>query len=382
MARSPFTRRLFTLHSWLGLVTGLLLLVVSLSGVVLLFEPELDHALNPRLLTVARPATPRASLDGVMAAARVHFPQPAYLRLRRLPRTTTEAVEVSVDQPDHSWTLAYFDPYTARYLGQRNAREHLFGWLLGLHYSLLAGKGGELVVALLGVALLLSVVTGAVVYRKHLLPVLLLRQRINWKNAHTAASGLHRVVGVWALVFNLGMAGSGAWMLRAAFLPETYQSEAEKPLRPQPLVAVSLDSVVRRAEVALPGLVAQGLVLPRTPADTVISVLGRLTDQPLYGDFSQTVELSARTGRVVTAADVRGVGVAERVELVALTLHFGQFGGLLLKALWTLGGLSPALLSLTGFVLWRRRTRPRSRPRALGPQHVRLRQPAGVGPGR
>ena len=110
MARSPLTRRLFTLHSWLGLATGLLLLVVSLSGVALLFEPELDHALNLRLLTVAVPAAPRPSLDRVLTAARPLFPQPASLRLRRLLRTPTDAVEVSVDQPDHAWTLAYFDP--------------------------------------------------------------------------------------------------------------------------------------------------------------------------------------------------------------------------------------------------------------------------------
>ncbi|MDF7813461.1 PepSY domain-containing protein [Hymenobacter sp. YC55] len=168
MARSALTRRLFALHSWLGLLTGGLLLVVSLSGVALLFEPELDHTLNPHLLTVAAPPGARPSLDGVLTAARQRFPQPAYLRLRRISATPTDAIEVSVDQPDHTWTLAYFDPYTARYLGQRNARAHFFGWLLGLHYSLLAGKAGELVVALLGLALVLSVLTGAVVYRKHL----------------------------------------------------------------------------------------------------------------------------------------------------------------------------------------------------------------------
>ncbi|KUG05930.1 PepSY-associated TM helix domain-containing protein [Solirubrum puertoriconensis] len=368
MSRSQVTRRLFKLHSWLGLATGVLLLVVSLSGVVLLFEPELDHALNPRLLTVAVPAQPQPSLDGVLRAARQRFPQPAYLRLRRLPVTPDQAVEVSVDQPDHTWTLAYFDPYTARYLGQRNAREHLFGWLLGLHYSLLGGKAGELVVALLGIALLLSVGTGAVVYRKHLLPVLLFRQRINWKNARTAASGLHRVVGVWALLFNLVMAGSGAWMLRASFLPSSYQTEAEPELTLQPTLQVSLDTLTQRANAAVPGLQVQGLLLPRTAADTLVTVWGRLADSPLYGNFSQTVEFSASTGRVVRADDVRTSGVAERAELVALTLHFGQFGGWLIKLLWTVGGLSPALLSITGFVLWRRRTAPRN--------HTARRQPA------
>ncbi|GAA4352382.1 PepSY-associated TM helix domain-containing protein [Hymenobacter saemangeumensis] len=356
MARSTFTRRLFTLHSWLGLITGLLLLVVSLSGVLLLFEPELDHAWNPQLLSVSAPPAGRPSLDRVMAAARQRFPQPAHLRLRRIPTSPTAAVQVSVDQPDHRWLLAYFDPYTARYLGQRDARAHFFGWLLGLHYSLLAGKGGELTVALLGLALVLSVLTGAVVYRKHLLPVLLFRQKVSWNNWRTASSGLHRLVGVWSLAFNLIIAGSGVWMLRAAFLPETYAAEeAEKPLLTQPKVAVSLDTLAARAASAVPGFQLQGLALPRTASDTVVKALGRLADRPLYGDFSQTITLSARSGQVLAAADVRQAALAEQTELLAFTLHFGQFGGLLVKLLWSLGGLSPALLSLTGFLLWWRR---------------------------
>jgi uncharacterized iron-regulated membrane protein len=98
---------------------------------------------------------------------------------------------------------------------------------------------GELLVALLGVVLMLSMATGAVVYRKHLVPVLLFRQKINWKNTRSAASGLHRVVGVWALLFNFAVAGSGVWMLRAAFLPATYQAEPVVKLLAQPAVAVA-----------------------------------------------------------------------------------------------------------------------------------------------
>jgi uncharacterized iron-regulated membrane protein len=211
--------------------------------------------------------------------------------------------------------------------------------------------------------------TGAVVYRKHLVPVLLFRQKINWKNTRSAASGLHRVVGVWALLFNFAVAGSGVWMLRAAFLPATYQAEPEVKLLAQPAVAVSLDTLARRAAGAVPGFVLQGMALPRTPADTVVKAMGRLADQPLYGNFSQTIELSARTGQVLKAADVRQADLSERAELVAFTLHFGQFGGLLAKIAWAIGGLSPSLLSLTGFLLWRRRTAPRARPNAA---HKRL----------
>jgi uncharacterized iron-regulated membrane protein len=51
-----------------------------------------------------------------------------------------------------------------------------------------------------------------------------------------------------------------------------------------------------------------------------------------------------------------------QADALLSTLHFGQFAGLLGKIVWSIGGLSPALLSLTGFALWWRRRRS-SRPR-------------------
>ncbi|HEX8658716.1 MAG TPA: PepSY-associated TM helix domain-containing protein [Hymenobacter sp.] len=368
MARSALTRRLFTLHSWLGLATGLLLLVMSLSGVVLVFEEELDRALNPALLAVpvsggsasAAPAPPR--LDAIFRAARARYPQPAFLRFRRLPAHAGQAVEVSVERRPSRWTFAYFDPQTARWLGERDARSHFFGWLLGVHYSLWGGKSGELTGALLGLMLLLSVSTGLVVYRKHVVPVLLFRQPINWRNWRTAASGLHRVVGVWSLIINLLMATSGVWMLRYTFLPETYQPEVVKALLPQPALGVSYDTLYARARRALPGLRPTGLRGPQANAVPEVVVIGALPGNPLFGEYSHSVTLDARTGQVTQRNDLHSADPSVQADALLSTLHFGQFGGLLTKIMWSIGGLSPALLSLTGFALWWRRHRS-SRPR-------------------
>ena len=383
MARSSFTRRLFTLHSWLGLATGLLLLVVSLSGVVLVFAEELDHALNPDLLTVPvlagqKPAEANATprLDAIFAAARVRYPQPAFLRFRRLPAHAGSAVEMSVDWGENEWTFAYFDPQTARFLGERNARSHFLGWLLGVHYSLWGGKTGELTAALLGVALLLSVSTGLVVYRKHLVPVLLFRQKISWRNWRTASSSLHRVVGVWSLLLNLLMASSGIWMLRYTFLPATYEPEVAKRQQPQPELAVSFDTLYAEAKRALPGLQPVGLLGPAADGEPVVNVFGEMpAGNPLFGRFSHTVKLDANTGRATKTVDLHKASTSEQADAVITTLHFGQFGGLLIKIVWSVGGLSPALLSLSGFLLWwqKRYARPKTARQVLAPRSAVLR---------
>ena len=44
---SPTVRRaLLTLHQWVGLAAGLFLIVISISGGALVFENEIDRALN------------------------------------------------------------------------------------------------------------------------------------------------------------------------------------------------------------------------------------------------------------------------------------------------------------------------------------------------
>ena len=57
----------------------------------------------------------------------------------------------------------------------------------------------------------------------------------------------------------------------------------------------------------------------------------------------------------------------ESVLLALLQLHFGRFGGLGVRVLWVVLGLLPAVLFVTGFVLWWTRV---VRKRAAGAEVV------------
>ena len=46
-----------------------------------------------------------------------------------------------------------------------------------------------------------------------------------------------------------------------------------------------------------------------------------------------------------------------------IAFHFGRFGGLEVRITWAILGLAPAVLFITGFILWWRRVvRPRPQP--------------------
>ena len=353
-------RTLFRIHGILGLVTGLLLLVISLSGSILVFSDELDEAWHPSLLTVEPSARAQPlSLDRLYRQARADFPQFPYVRFRRLPVLSTQTVEVSLENGE-AWWLAYYDPYTGQLLGQRNARTHFLGWLLGLHYSLLAGKTGELLVGVLSLCLLASVVTGTIVYRKHLWKVLTFRHSFRFSNWRTTSSSWHRLVGVWSLVFNLIIAVTGFWMLRSVFLPDTYV--VEKKMIPRNLAfSVSLDSLRVASRQLLPGFRVRGIHLPKKAEDK-ITFYGQVDGQnPLFSEYSNSIAFDPLSGKASSVVAVSNQSITDQWDAMAYLLHAGKFGGLVVKALYSLLGLTPAALSITGFLLWWRRKR-KSRP--------------------
>jgi len=353
-ARTKFWYRL---HGWLGVGSGLFLLLLAVSGAVIVWRSELDAWLNPHLHhVVARPE--RVALEKLAETALAALPgydlfslRPnegegrsviAYLRQRDGPFDTVKA-EV------------FLDPHTGKALGSRLAPDALTGWLYKLHYGLFLGTPGQALVGILGVTLAASCLTGLCIYRRFLTgwlaspfrPALPLRRRL--ANAHIA-------VGLAALAFNLLIAVTGAWFnlpkLRELAAPKVSATGAAREyLR----AGIPLDELWRRARTALPELEPRSLLFPTQPGGP-FRVRGGLRGHPFLGPSSSHVLLASRDGTVAEVRDARALPLAERAEVMLRPLHFGNFGGWPVKLLWTVLGLTPGLLALTGGWLWLRRT--------------------------
>src|SRR5579862_5353991 len=70
---SAFRKLVLNLHLWVGLAAGLLLLVTGGSGALLVFETQIDHALNPGLSRVV-PAGKTLSLTELKGSLEQQYP--------------------------------------------------------------------------------------------------------------------------------------------------------------------------------------------------------------------------------------------------------------------------------------------------------------------
>ena len=159
-------RYLLKVHLYLGLLLGGAFALLGLTGSFLVFYPEIDRGLNPELVNPSVMHS-HPSVQAWFDHLHAQFPQRKGPWRIEIPRSTDQVVFARYLKPEETDPNVFapmvvaLDPDSGAVLNARMWGEYLVTWVYDLHYSLLMGKLGTVLVSLLGMALLVSVVLGA-----------------------------------------------------------------------------------------------------------------------------------------------------------------------------------------------------------------------------
>lgn len=352
-------KRLWQLHSWLGLIAGLGLLVIGLTGSLLVLRDSLEALINPGVIRVEPSANGRLPLDALLADANRQLP--GYEITGWTVRETNEAnyadVLYVIRHGSNEWLIATLDPYTGRLLASpRAGTATLSGWLLELHYTFFADHVGEAIAGLFAAMLCALGVTGLWIYRRFWKTFFTLRWH---RGARILFSDLHKFVGISSVAFNLLLGFTGAYWNLTHVIGEAIHGEAAQPAMERRLYAdtLSLDALVADAAQRLPGFATHFISLPYAP-DAGVILWGAVEPRgSLRSAYGSTISYDPRTGAHTATTDLRAAGAWPQIVDSFRPLHFGTFGGWPLRVLWCFAGLAPGILAITGFALWLRRRR-------------------------
>jgi uncharacterized iron-regulated membrane protein len=283
-------KALFQVHLWSGIGIGLYVLMISVTGSVLVYRNELYSAAthDPVISTGTGPRLTDAELTE--AATQVY---PGY-RVVNLGRAANldQAVDIWL-QRGEAVKRRLFDPRNGSDLGDSVPLGiTLVSGLLDLHDNLFAGEKGRKVNGLGALALIALAGTGLMIWWpgiKTWRRSLIVPGRVGWKRTMWH---LHSAIGFWSLGFVLVFGLSGVYLS----IPEAFQD------------------VVDRIEP--------------------------VTDQNL------------------------GARISDQIIYWLAYLHFGRINGIGIpcsgpglcdqatKAVWAVFGLAPALMFLTGAIMW------------------------------
>jgi uncharacterized iron-regulated membrane protein len=351
MTTQRTVRILFSIHAWAGICTGLLLLIVCLSGSIIVFKHEIDRWANPSI--TARPQVPaqhRAPLQQVYDAVREARPA-ARIESIWPPDPVTPVHMAFLRHPDGSREKLAIRADDAGVIGP--VESQLGQYLRTLHVFLFIGP--RWIVGFLGVVMLVLIATGFVIHRKILAELFTHRWR---QSLRTLFSDTHKAAAIWGLAFHLVIAFTGAWLglkpvftgAWAAMFPPVAVVEAARPSTPPNAPAVDLDQLAAVARTQVPGLDTRFISWTQhTDGTPAVRFAGRLEGHLASNAY---VLVAVGDGRVLAALDPRTAGFWVLVDGLMEPLHFGDFGGVWLKWLYFILGLSPAVLSISGTLLW------------------------------
>lgn len=354
-------KRLWQIHSWMGLVAGVALLVIGVTGSLLVFAKELETVFNPRFMRVEQVQEQRCSMDELLAAANGELPEYEIAGwLIRHDDPGLADVLYMIRHGTDEWRVGTLDPYTGKILATpREYTATLTGWLLELHYKLFADHTGMMATALLAVLLCGLGVTGLWLYRDFWRNFVRLRWRASGR---IFFSDVHKTVGISSVVFNLVLGFTGAYWNFTHVIGEWINGEHEQPKVVNRMYgnSISLERIIEEGERRVPGFRANFLSLPNEPG-APITLWGKVqSSNPLRGTYGSTVVFDAQSGAFKQAHDIRKAGLWAQFVDMFEPVHYGNFGGWPVKILWCAGGLTPGVLAVSGFVIWWKRRRKHS----------------------
>lgn len=353
------------LHRVLGLGAALFILILTGTGAIMAFEPELERLLHRRTAYVTVGAH-RLSLAAVAKAVAAEFPGEPIQSLT-LGGSPNQSTQVRLAR-----RLVSVDPYTGRILGADTVGPpDLLARIHQLHLRLLVppdpGDWGKRIVSWTGVAMLLLLLGGVYLWWP-LKRFRVERHRRGWRFWFD----VHNAVGILAFAVLLLLTTSGIIIgFESVTAPLAYRLSASRPT-PRPDLHVphqagrepiAPDSALALAALAIPGATPFSVNVPAP--NEAYYVRARFPEDRTPGGRSAVI-IDPYDGRVLFAEGSRAAPAGTRAVILNRALHTGDLLGLPTKALASLACLFGAIQVMSGATLWLRRRGP-ARPAAASP---------------
>jgi uncharacterized iron-regulated membrane protein len=355
---------LWKIHAWLGLYVGVMILLFSITGSIIVFRQEIDQMLNPDLFKVSSIKKDIISLDRISQNILLEHPSYYLHHYKFIEKDKVFEVKIKPGKIEHdkNGDLDIFvDPISGNINGERSNDSGILYWVTKLHTNLLAGKVGRFIVGTFGIALLIMLVVGLMIYRNFTKKKKF--YQIRWgEGSRKISADWHKLIGLTSVPFNLIWAITG---ITLAFLPSILESTVGKPdetfakpkllthsIRVEPF---TYDNIFKIVLINFPE--AEIKTIREKTKDSPFIEVKLDFHNPLISDDVSKLYIDKEKQEIISHFDARSASFGSQLFYSQQPLHFGTYGGLWSKIIYSVFGLSSGILFITGFLIWRVRNK-------------------------
>lgn len=354
----------FRVHSFTGVITGLLLFIICWSGTFAVISHELDWLVTPEAKSKSSFSN-QHELDwqGIYEAAKTAHPELTLNWIER-PLYSHSAAQVVANLPDQEYVRIYVDPVSMDVLGYRSY-VNIQRFFRSFHMNLfIPNRVGSYIVMFFAVTMLISAIAALCFYSHWWTRFFRFKPGVQafW-------SELHKTAGLWSLWFVLVIALTGCWYLfemmrshlgdgKSAYTAagEYAVNAIPKPTSDVSLPVLPINELVRKAKTVRPDIEISHVSYGWGEyEDNETFYINGQSSHWLVRDRANQLTLDSRSGEVLYNQSASEYPLYWRLSDTADPLHFGDFGGLISKSIWFGFGIILSGLILTGTWLHARR---------------------------
>ncbi len=375
--RASLYRTIWRWHFYAGLFVMPFVLILSVTGAIYLFKPQIDRWEERafHISTTDAIVSPNDQLEAVLAAN----PTTQFVSYR-LPARSSDAAVIRIADENGGRERDVFVTSQGRISGSLDPDSRISETVARIHSSLLAGRYGAWLVELAGCWAIVMFLSGLYLWWPSgrrlagvLWPRLSQGNKTFWRDMHAVTgfwvSGFALVLlvtalpwaGVWGETFKLARTQL-AWTKSApdwkiGFGEGAHQEHDHAAMMKQQAAGIamaSLADIVRKASNE-PTMIAPVIVKP-PGEDMSWEMRSETQNRPLR----VTIRYDMATGEELSRSSFSEKHVIDKAVSYGIAWHEGQLLGWVNQLIGVLTALCLIILMVSGFILWRRRKPKRS----------------------
>lgn len=371
------------IHLWLGLITGIIVFIMGITGSMYVFQKEIGDLLYKDKFFVT-PPSPAVTLPYSILLKNAQSvigkdKSVNYSVTYKDPKMAWEFMTYKAGDPKsltYFGTVAYYEsvfinPYTGKTTGTRDYKYDFFNVVKYIHWGLLLNdRYGQVITGYSTLIFVIMLITGMIMWwpKKWSRTNINKSFKIKWNASFKRINyDLHNVPGFYIMLIALIIALSGMVYAMKWFETTVYVIASRSITPPDVKYAKSKISTPVNSPIDIAFNKARELfpvedriaVSNATTKDGVIYISGIKGKETFY--HADDLQFDQYTGKLLIRRNYGDQNAGEKLIRMNYDIHVGAILGLPGKILAFIASLVAASLPITGFIIWLKRKKKKKR---------------------
>ncbi len=381
--KNQFKKFTGKVHLWLGLLVGVIIFIVSVTGALYVFKDEIENTLRKEVIyhhEKNAASKPLLSLREMEKRVQEQTGEKYPVHWVDVPLNKTMSYRFNYYEfNDKAWhyfdelviyKTAYVNPYTGKVLAVYDEKNGFFNIVKFIHWSLLLkSEWGTYVIGIPVVIFVIMLITGIILWWPKNKAARKQRFWFNWKNIKNWKRknyDLHNILGFYAsflaliaaitgLYYSFLVVGSAIYFLFSGgetTLPDFSHIKTTAPKEQQ--TTTTIDTIMQQVETVYPNAYMYSVDLGHEHLDDHEHENFSIYIKHLSYSYhkSSSIIFDEHSGKLLHIHDHADKNLGEKAIAANYDIHVGAIFGIWSKILAFILSLVCASLPVTGFLVW------------------------------